>query len=705
MAAGIATQAQKSQVAVKRWGWALGLLLAFGATLAIPDVAWAEREEVPRQRERVKVERYEIGVAFQPEKGFLHARATVGLRAAQSLKAMQLELNRNLKILEVTDAEGRKLDFARSQRLGSPKFSVGLATPCRPEQAIVLTITYEGVLPAGSLDYISKDGILLRDESRWYPAVDLSAFTQNDITITVPSHWSTLTSGRSQGSLGGGPAATYRWKTSGPVSSRAILALPERLENCEPTLGESGELSKSQPFTVCFIGLHQDPGKHVAAMALELIERDSSAFGSYAHPQLTIVEGFPGQRGAIGYSAPGFLVVSEDAVKFHDYPSYAPEFLPHEIAHQWFPIEVTLAREEDGWLAESLAEYIAWRYLVETNPTQARRMVARAMRDALAPEPLRPLSLGLHLFALESAEVTQATLYQRGMLVWRTLETVIDRERVDRALSEFYKRYAGKPASIANFRKICEEISEKDLGWFFDYFIDGTRIPEIEIRRTPSTAAGKVSGEIILKNIPPEFSVRVEIRVETSAGTIEHSVATHGEVTPFTVTAPNAAARILPDPDERILRWTEAARRNRSQRALLAQLGALERAGQFDGAAQICAQALALDPENLAMNEQAIRFEIGRLKYRMKRYERAREEFAQVLTLDSLDPMQSDFNRVWSRAYRARIERRRGHLAAARAEARAGLKIKSPALETRVTLPESPERTTTAAAELQALAR
>jgi tetratricopeptide (TPR) repeat protein len=616
-----------------------------------------------------------------------------------------MELNPNLKILEVTDAASRKLDFARSHRLGSPKFSVGLAEPCGPEQAIALTITYEGALPAGWLDYITKDGILLRDESRWYPAVDLSAFTQNQINISVPSRWRAITSGGMAGSIGAGLSANYRWRTSQPVSSRAIVAFPEQPETCVPMPVPSGGYWRLSPLSACFVGPHQDAGVSFAAAAHELLEHYNMAFGRYPHAELYIVEGFPGQRGAIGYSAPGFLVVSEDAVKFHDYPSYAPEFLPHEIAHQWFPIAVTLAREEDGWLAESLAEYLAWRYLAETNPTQARRMVAQAMRDALAPEPLRPLLLGLHLFALESSAVTQATLYQRGMLVWRTLEAVIDREHVDRALSELYKRYAGKPASIADFRKVCEEISGRDLGWFFDYFIDGTRIPEIEMLRMPSSAAGEVSGQIILKNTPPEFNVSVEMRVETSAGTIEHSVATRGEVTPFTVTAPNPVTRILLDPDQRILRWTEAAQRNRNQGALLAKVGELESAGELARAVEAYEKALAADPENLASNEQQIRFALGRLRYGMKQDARAFQEFTRVLALGSLDPMQSDFNRVWSRVYRARIERRRGHLAAARAEAGAGLEIKSPVVETRVTLPESPERTTSAAAELQALAR
>ena len=332
-------------------------------------------------------------------------------------------------------------------------------------------------------------------------------------------------------------------------------------------------------------------------------------------------------------------------------------------------------------------------------------MVARAMRDALAPDPMRPLSLGLHLFALENNDVTRATLYQRGMLVFRTLETVIDRERLDRALREYYQRFAGKSASIGDFRKICEEISGRHLGWFFDYFLNRAQIPEIQIRRTPSAAPNEVSGEIIVRNVPPEFQVRVEMRVETLSGPAEHSVATRGEVTPFTITVPQAATRLILDPDQRILRWTEAARRNRAQRLLLSQLGNLERAGQFARAAVICQQSLALDPENLAANEQQLRLELGRLRYHQGHLAAAWSEFDKVLALGSLDSLESDFNRAWSRVYRARTEKRRGRPGAAHAEARAGLAANSPALDAPVAWPQTHARETTAARELQSLAK
>ncbi len=666
--------------------------------------------------EKVRVERYDIDVSFQPEKSFLHARAAVGLRASQYVEAIEFELNPYLKILEITDPQGRKLDFVRSGRLGSAKLLVRLAEPCGAEQGLTLTFVYEGALPAKPLDYISKDGILLRDESRWYPAVDLSAFTQNDFKIKVRAGWEVVSSGGlmrtwEEEDLDNYFYEGYQWQTDEPVSSRSLAAFSFG-ENPDCTIPLGAAATDSAPGSSsrksnCVAEDRDWKGGESLALRVQEI---SQVYGRWLGPghfpgPFRLFQGFPGQHGAIGYSAPGFLVVSEDVVKFFGYPGYAPEFLPHEIAHQWFPIEVTITRQEDGWLAESLAEYLAWRYLAEKDREAARRMVARAMRDALAPEHLPPLALGLKLFALENGDVTHATLYDRGMLVWRTLETVVDRERVDRALKEYYKRYAGRSASIADFRKICEEISGRDLGWFFDYFIRDTEIPEIELRRTATSAPNEYAGEIVLRNVPPEFQVRVEMRLETTAGPVLHSVATRGEVTPFTVATQGAVTRVTLDPDKRILRWTETARRYGSQRALLARANDLVQAGQAAQAAQTYEQALALDPENFSANEQRIRFALGRMYDRQKLTSRAWQEFSRALELASLDPMETDFYRAWSRVYRARIEQRRGRPAAARAEAEAGLALKSPALETQVLLDDGSDRVTTAAAELRALAK
>jgi len=679
--------------------------------------------------QKVRAEKYEIEVRFEPEKSFLHAKATLTVRAEQKTETIEVELNPRLNILQISDAQGRKLEFRRSGRLGSPKLQVWLAEAAAAEQEVKLTFVYEGTLLRGPLDYITKDGILLRDESRWYPAVDLSGFTQNKIQVFVPPHWRAVTGGvqRNGDDDQSVMSGIFHFATTKPISSRALAAYPEGLSTCDSSVSSAFTTVPPIKIRVDICSLKHKNDRNSASLVNKLArllfanaqmieakqtenptadqsERNQQLLSVKSGRSLRVVPGFPGQGGAIGYSAPGFMVVSEDVIKYHDYPGWSPEFLPHEIAHQWFPHEVTLARSEDGWLAESLAEYLAWRYLQEKDGEQARRMVQRAMRDALAPELPRPLALGVQLFR-EPWEVAHATLYQRGLLVWRILETVIDRERVDRALREYYKRFAGKSASIADFRKICEEISGRELGWFFEYFINGTQIPEISLRRLTSDAPNILLGEIVVKNVPADFQVRVGMRVQTSAGPVSHSVATRGEVTPFALNLAAPATLVTLDPDLRLLRWTEAARRNREQAKLLGQVSELEDSGEFSQAIELCRQAIALDPDDVAAHQQQIRFVMGRMLYRAGKLAEAKREFGSALELASLGAMETDFYRAWAHVYRARIAKRLGQIATAQKEARTALESKSRAMETKIVWPETPRREMTAREALRAILR
>ncbi|MFY9584911.1 MAG: hypothetical protein WAR21_10520, partial [Candidatus Acidiferrales bacterium] len=126
MPVGIAARAHKSQEqlpAQRRQGSA-GLLVVTLAVLTSVGIAAAQE---PKQL--ITAERYQIDVSFQPEKGFLHARTAVAVRATEAVEFIEFELNPHLTLQEVTDAQGRKLDFARSQRLSSPRLSVRLAEP------------------------------------------------------------------------------------------------------------------------------------------------------------------------------------------------------------------------------------------------------------------------------------------------------------------------------------------------------------------------------------------------------------------------------------------------------------------------------------------------------------------------------------------------------------------------------------------------
>jgi tetratricopeptide (TPR) repeat protein len=648
-----------------------------------------------RARQAVSIERYDIWIAFRPEEGSLKAMATLTLRAEKPVRAVELQLSPQLQILRITDGTSNLLTFERSGRLGSPYLSVTL--PAETTGEFTLRVSYSGVIAEDELDYVSSEGILLRDESGWYPTPDMTAFAPHHIHMVVPEGW-TAAAGGNATVFHMHKRTIFDFVTFRPVFSRAIAATPRKIQAIHPSAADGS----APVIRVCARDTDNEAARQAAGVASNSFVEYGRLFGSTGLSEFTIISGFPKSHSEVGFSGPGFMVMDEDDLRFFGRNGYAPNFLPHEVAHQWFPQQVAHASEEDGWMAEALAEYMAWRFLDAQDPANARRMIAMAMRDSLAAEQLEPISLGLRLYALGN-EITQQTLYDRGMLVWRTLETVIDRERVEKALREYLKQFSGRAATIADFQKICEEISERDLSWFFKYYIGGTEAPEISLRRTRSLAPNEVSGEILVTGAPPGFTARVEMRISTAAGVVAHSVATRGPATPFTVLVAAPVSRIELDPDMRILRWTEAAKRNRAQRTIFSQASADARAGKTAKAVELYRKALAVDPEGLAGNEQYLYFQLGRISFRLKQFDAAYEEMSRVLETASLDARATDAYTVWAHVFRARIAWVRGDANAARTEARAALDQGSPALGTEVTMGGEFRGKTTAERELRLL--
>jgi hypothetical protein len=682
---------------VRRMRLALLLLVVMPAVLTVANPISADES----QQNPVKIERYDIWVAFRPDAGSLRATATLILRAAEPVSDVRLMLSPFLRISRVTDSNRSALAFTRGADNSSPVVQVTM--PEKISGEITLRVSYSGVIPRDSLDYVTAEGILLRDESGWYPSPDLTAFAQHRIHIVVPAGWMAAAGGN-RTSMEAGERTIYEFATARPVYSRAIAATPEKVQiTLAPDAGEAAAEIAAVPaptVRVCLPDSAASPARLAALLAESVFKENAKLLGPAPLSEYTILPGFPGSHFEIGYSGPGFLVMDEDDLKHFGRDGYTPYFLPHEIAHQWFPQQVAHASEEDGWLAESLGQYLALRYLEARNPEEARRMVTMATRDALASERLQPISLGLKLFALGN-EITQQTLYQRGMLVWRTLEVVMTRDELDRALGEYLKSYAGRSATIADFRKICEEISGRGLGWFFSYYIDGTEVPEISLRRGTVEKSGEVSGEILVYGAPQEFTVRAEVRVVTPAGTVVQPIATSGPATAFNVAVTAPATKVEVDPDERILRWTDTARRNLAQRGLMALARKALYDEDFGRAEELCEQALQTDPENLAGNEQQIRFELGQLLFHMKQLSAAFDELGKVLGLASLDNRLTDAYYAWAHVYRARIAFERKDAATGRAEAQAGLAVDSLALEAEVTQGSRYSGPTTAEKELR----
>jgi tetratricopeptide (TPR) repeat protein len=404
------------------------------------------------------------------------------------------------------------------------------------------------------------------------------------------------------------------------------------------------------------------------------------AFHDYPGPSIAIHS-----PGKVGFELGHFLSAGGD--------EFAPDVIPREIARAWVPDAQWDSR--NAWLTEGLPQYLAWRYLLEVNPEAARILVAAAMHDAGTKVPLLRLAdiqgwwaRGEKVLARENREREKREARKRGLLVLRTLETVIDRERVDRALPLVMQRSGGKAPSTELFEKVCEEIAGRDLKWFFDYFVADGGIPTIELRRLPSETPGVAAGEIVVKGLPPEGSVRVEMTVRTAQGVVEHSVATRGAVTPFSVNVPAPALGITLDPDQRILRWTEAAERWKTQSAILDELPNPITRKNVPAAIDLYRRALAADPDDASLRAQALHERLGELEWAHDEWDAALADLDAAINGHSLGTYETYLCRGKAYLYHGVVQLHERRPKEALQDALAGMK--SPRAVLAQLLPETP---------------
>ena len=122
-----------------------------------------------------------------------------------------------------------------------------------------------------------------------------------------------------------------------------------------------------------------------------------------------------------GYNRFGYIVMTDGGPQEE---AELAQFMAHEFAHSWWsPCD---PRTEHRWLSESIAEYVALRYIeVAFGPNARDKALAIKRESAAKAGPL-----------LGAGEREDAELYNKGPLLLADLETKIGRARIDSLLAE-----------------------------------------------------------------------------------------------------------------------------------------------------------------------------------------------------------------------------------------------------------------------------
>ncbi len=158
--------------------------------------------------------------------------------------------------------------------------------------------------------------------------------------------------------------------------------------------------------------------------------------------------------------------------------------ISHELAHQWWGDLVTCRDWSEGWLNEGFATYsevVFWEaehgrdeadfarleqmcsYLVEDYGDYRRAIVETRFRYP--------------------SDLFDRHLYEKGATVVHMLRSTLGDAVWRRGLKLYLERHAFQGVETGDLRRACEEVSGKNLSWFFDQWAYQGGHPEIRVTR------------------------------------------------------------------------------------------------------------------------------------------------------------------------------------------------------------------------------
>lgn len=349
---------------------------------------------------------YSVAANLDPAHGALSASVTITVPAAQVTSPMVFVLSDSATISSIDVTPRAEVAVSSEEGLYGhyKKITIRGAAPGRT--GLRIRLRYCGPLgPSGDppMDRISEDDVELNLDSLWVPIRE-------------------------------GFATKFTWEAEirGIRSDLRVVA-PGRIAHSRGQVLLSCSAGSPDIAFVALRGLRREEANGFEFYARDLASKQARDFLRQGTAAVKFLEAWFGRmpvrpmrvvmvqrERAGGYSRPGYIVVVD---KGPSPESELAKFIAHEFAHEWWATGAS--DTEDRWLSETLAEYVALRYIESAFGTGTRDTFLARMRDGT--KDAGPV--------LGPGTRSDMVLYQKGPLLLIALEERIGRERLDRLLA------------------------------------------------------------------------------------------------------------------------------------------------------------------------------------------------------------------------------------------------------------------------------
>lgn len=462
---------------------------------------------------------------------FFSARARLDL-ATEGVAGpwIPLELYWELTVDSARWSDGRPASVAKPQH--SPTVWIQLPPDGGTATVPALELFYHGDL----IDRFASF-FFIKSSASWYPrSLEGRSPATFDMTYHSPASYSLASVGERVEQRTDGKVVTSRWLVRRPKRNASFnVGQFETLDvpgDSGPSLSllysEEGHRAIRNLFTR--VGLGKVNKKDVATDLSQSLKFFHRLYGELPISSLYATEIPYGH----GEAFPGLLHLSWGTFEpARDSRGAEDVFRAHEVAHQWWGVEVDFATYHDQWLSEGFAEFSGlWYMQIARRNNELYFDMLRRWRDELlekrateasAEGEVGPISLGYRTASSSAPGAYGLMVYRKGAWVLHMLRVLmldlrtVKEDAFTATMRDFYASFAGRRAATDDFRQIAERHAGMPLDWFFTQWVEGTGIPTYRVAsRWEPVVGGKWRMRVRVRQsgVPEDFRMPVPIAVD-----------------------------------------------------------------------------------------------------------------------------------------------------------------------------------------------
>jgi len=517
----------------------------------------------PPDQAKLRLEHVDLAVEVFPDRQTIAGTATLTLRTSGALNRLLIDLDKNLPVSAVA-IDGRALGPAR---WNNPEGQLVIQLPRRLRAGAQVTarIVYGGT-PHVAVRAPWDDGFVWSktgDGRPWiattaegygcdlfWPCLDFPEGEPQlvDLHVTVPAGLADISGGRLIGkeTLPDG-RTRWNWRQNSPNPYSVALNIAPYAELAADYRSRFGNII---PLRFWYLPANKTKAEGLFDEFAPTLDFFESLIGPFpfGDEKMAIVE------------TPHLGMEHQTANAYGNNYKKAPEgfdwLFQHELSHEWFGNQLTVANWDDYWLHEGYGEYM--------QPLYAQWREGEARYAVMMEEQRQKIDARLPVVSgrqRTEEQVYEAAdggpgqdIYYKGSWVLHTLRYAIgDQAFFDATRLIVYGRTDPRPGNFAprfgstrEFIRDVNQVTGRDYGWFFDVYLYQAALPDLQSSRSGDrlTLQWKVPGD-------KPFPLPVDIAID---GRIQRIAMPGGSAS---VAVP-AGAHVVLDPMARILKRSQA---------------------------------------------------------------------------------------------------------------------------------------------------